>query len=57
MFIFIFLNWLLDYSSAPVRYSAIKFSSQIGLSIWKALKKNGDQAQPNNNSDDKNKGE
>jgi hypothetical protein len=54
MFLFIFLNWLLDYSGTLLGHKAIKFSSQIGLTIWKALKKNGDQPQPNN-SDDKNK--
>lgn len=55
MFLFVFLNRLLDYSGTPGRHRAIKFSSRIGLSIWKALKKNGDQLQPNNSDAKKNK--
>lgn len=58
MLIFIFLSWLLDYSWALVGHRAIIFSSQIGLSIWKAPKKSNNQAEPNNNNgDDKNKDE
>lgn len=58
MLILIFLNWLLDYSCALVGHRAIIFSSQIGPSLWKALKKSNNQPEPNNNNDDdKNKDE
>lgn len=33
-----------------MRHRAIKCSSRIGLTIWKALKKNGDQLQPNSDA-------
>lgn len=39
-------------------HRAIVFSSEIGPSIWEALKKSDDQPEPNNdNGDDKNKDE
>ena len=58
LWILLFLNWRLGYRWALVGHRAIVFSSEIGPSIWEALKKSDDQPEPNNdNGDDKNKDE